>query len=243
MRALIIEDDRAAAHALRRRLWREGHVVDVASNSEAGATLTEAGGYDAVILAATLPDIDGAAVTRRVRDAGCATPILMLATRATLDECLRGLDAGADDYLTRPFAFAELAARLRALARHGEQPVREDRLAIGDLVLDRRTRLVTRGDHTLALAPKEFALLEYLLRHPGQVLTRAMLLDHVWDYGFEPSANAVDAAIKRLRKAVDAGEAQYCTGRGLQDSGRNMRLRRAARHSDVQPYNQLPCRS
>jgi DNA-binding response OmpR family regulator len=206
MHVLIIEGDTELAAMLRRRLWREGHVVDVAPSGRAGLQRAEGGGYDALILGATLPDTDGVAVTRRLRTDGIATPILMLATSATVNDRLHGLDAGADDYLTAPFSYEELSARLRALARRGDRPMLEDRLYIGDLILDRRTRIVTRGTRQLSLAPREFALLEYLMRHAGQVITRAELLEQVWGYDFEPRANAVDAAFKRLRKAVDAGQ-------------------------------------
>jgi len=130
----------------------------------------------------------------------------MLTARDALHDRLQGLDAGTDDYLTKPFAFEELAARLHAITRRGKEPVQDDRRVVGDLVLDRRTRTVTRGGRPLTLAPKEFALLEYLMRHPGQVITRTILLEHVWDYGFDPFANVVDAAIRRLRKAVDDGD-------------------------------------
>jgi two-component system OmpR family response regulator len=206
MRLLAVEDDPALADLLRRRLWREGHVVDVAPDGALGLERAESGSYDAMILDLMLPDIDGVIVTRRLRDEGIATPILMLTARDALHDRLQGLDAGADDYLTKPFAFEELAARLRAITRRGREPVQDDRLVVGDLVLDRRTRAVTRGGRPLTLAPKEFALLEYLMRHPGQVITRTILLEHVWDYGFDPFANVVDAAIRRLRKAVDAGD-------------------------------------
>ncbi|HZS87209.1 MAG TPA: response regulator transcription factor [Chloroflexota bacterium] len=206
MRALIIEGDPELADLLRRRLWREGHVVDVARNGEMGLHMAEGRSYDAVILDMILPDTDGEALTRRLRAGGIATPILILAMHATVSDRLRGLDAGADDYLTNPCALDEFSARLRAMTRRGDKPMLEDRLTIGDLILDRCTRIVKRGTRRLYLAPREFALLEYLMRHAGQVITRAVLLEHVWDYGFDPRANAVDAAIKRLRKAVDAGE-------------------------------------
>ncbi len=133
------------------------------------------------------------------------TPILLLSTHDTLTERLTGLDAGADDYLATPFSFDELIARVRAIARRGETPAHGDLLVVGPLVLNRRTRVVTQGDRTLTLAPKEVALLEYLMRHPAQALTRAVLRAHVWDDDVDLSANVVDAAIKRLRKAVDAG--------------------------------------
>jgi two-component system OmpR family response regulator len=206
MHVLIIADDPASAGLLRRRLWRQGHVVDVAPSGEIGLQQAESSSYDAILVDMVLPDVAGVAVTRRLRAAGIATPILILAAQATVTDRLQGLDAGADDYLTKPFAFAELTARLRALTRRGEWPLHGDRLTVSDLVLDRRTRVVTRRGRRLNLAPKEFALLEYLMRHTGQVIPRAELLEQVWDYGFEPRANVVDAAIKRLRKAVDAGE-------------------------------------
>lgn len=208
MRVLIIAHDPALSSLLRRRLWREGHVVAVASPDARGLHRAESGSYDALILAVTVHDADSVAMIQRLRGAGMTTPILMLAAHATVQERVQGLDAGADDYLTTPLAFAELTARLRALARRGLTLAQDDHLAVGDLRLDRRTRIVTRGRRQLTLAPKEFAVLDYLMSHPGQVVTRTVLLEQVWDYGFDPRANVVDAAIKRLRKAVDAGEAQ-----------------------------------
>src|SRR5579884_2059734 len=208
MRVLAVEDDSALADLVRRRLWREGHVVDVAPDGALGLEQAESGRYDAVILDVMLPDIDGMAVAQRLRSEGIATPILMLTARDALHDRLQGFDAGADDYLTKPFAFEELLARLRAITRRGKEPVQDDRLTVGDLTLDRRARTVSRGGRPITLAPKEFALLEYLMRHPGQVITRTILLENVWDYGFDPFANVVDAAIRRLRKAVDDGAAR-----------------------------------
>lgn len=203
MHVLMVEDDRGVADMLRRQLRREGHSVDVAHSGYDGIERACTGAYDAVILDLMLPDIDGVDVARRLRGGGIATPLLMLTARDALHDRLRGLDAGADDYLPKPFAFEELMARLRAITRRGDGPMMDDRLAVRDLVLDRRSHDVTRAGRPITLAPKEYALLEYLMRHPGQALSRTLLLEHVWDYGFGPFANVVDAAIRRLRKAVD----------------------------------------
>lgn len=208
MRALIIEGDPELADLLRRRLWREGHVVDVARNGEMGLHMAEGRSYDAVILDMILPDTDGEALTRRLRAGGIATPILILAMHATVSDRLRGLDAGADDYLTNPCALDEFSARLRAMTRRGDKPMLEDRLTIGDLILDRCTRIVKRGTRRLYLAPREFALLEYLMRHPGQVLTRTQILDHVWGYDLDTLSNVVDIYIHYLRDKIDRGFAR-----------------------------------
>jgi DNA-binding response OmpR family regulator len=149
--------------------------------------------------------MDGLEIARRLREEQLTVPVLMLTARDTLHDRLRGFDVGADDYLTKPFAFEELLARLRAITRRGGRRTDEDRLVVGDLVLDRVAHEVQRGGAPIALSPKEFALLEYLMRHPGQVLSRTMIMERVWDYGFGSFANVVDATIRRLRKAVDEG--------------------------------------
>src|SRR5207248_1132199 len=179
MHLLVVEDDRSLADLLRRGLTQERHVVDVAHDGDEGMERAESDAYDALILDVMLP----------ARDA--------------LHDRLRGFDAGADDYLPKPFAFEELLARLRAITRRAGAPVEDDRLVVGDLVLDRRSHEVTRAGRPIDLSPKEYALLEYLMRHPGQVLSRTLILERVWDYGFDSFANVVDATIRRLRKAVD----------------------------------------
>jgi DNA-binding response OmpR family regulator len=152
-----------------------------------------------------LPEIDGMGVVRRLRQDDVHIPVLMLTARDALSDRLSGLDAGADDYLTKPFAFEELLARLRAITRRGGAPIEDERLVVGDLVMDTRAREVTRAGKLIDLPPREYALLEYLMRHPGQALSRTMILDRVWEYGFDSFANVVDSAILRLRKAVDDG--------------------------------------
>ncbi len=208
MRLLVVEDDRSLAEALRRGLTQEGHVVDVVHDGAAGLYLAESGVHDAVILDVMLPELDGMTVARRLRQEGLHLPVLMLTARDALPDRLRGFEVGADDYLTKPFAFEELLARLRAITRRGATPLAEERLVVGDLVMDPRAREVTRGGKVLDLPPREYALLEYLMRHPGQALSRTMILERVWEYGFDSFANVVDAAILRLRKAVDEGYEQ-----------------------------------
>jgi DNA-binding response OmpR family regulator len=203
MRLLIVEDDRALAGLLRRKLLQERHVVDMAHDGRAGLERAETGVYDALILDLMMPMMDGLAMARRLREDGVDTPIIMLTARDALQDRLKGFDAGADDYLTKPFAYEELAARLRAITRRGNAAVDEDRLMVADLVLDRRAHTVQRGGTEIALAPKEYAVLEYLMRHPGQVLSRTLIMEHVWDYGFDSYANVVDAVIRRLRRAID----------------------------------------
>jgi DNA-binding response OmpR family regulator len=205
MHLLVVEDDTAIAGALRRALQRELHVVDVAASGPEGWERAESGAYDAIILDLMLPGMDGLEVARRLRADGVATPILMLTARDALPDRLRGFDVGADDYLTKPFALEELLARLRAITRRSGAPPEDDTLVVGDLVLDRRSREVHRAGQLVTLAPKEYALLEYLMRHPGQVLTRSQILERVWDYDFEAFTNVVDASIRRLRRAVDDG--------------------------------------
>ena len=205
MRLLVVEDDRSLAEALRRGLTQEGHVVDVVHDGSEGLDLSETGVHDALILDVMLPGLDGMTVARRLREHGAHLPILMLTARDALPDRISGFNAGADDYLTKPFAFEELLARLRAITRRGVAPIEDERLVVGDLVMDTRAREVTRGGKLIDLPPREYALLEYLMRHPGQALSRTMILDRVWEYGFDSFANVVDAAILRLRKAVDEG--------------------------------------
>lgn len=205
MRLLVVEDDRSLAEALRRGLTQEGHVVDIVHDGTEGLDLAETGLHDAMILDVMLPGLDGMTIARRLRDEGNHLPFLMLTARDALPDRMSGFNAGADDYLTKPFAFEELMARLRAITRRGVAPIAEERLVVGDLVMDIRSREVTRAGNTIDLPPREYALLEYLMRHPGQALSRTMILDRVWEYGFDSFANVVDATILRLRKAVDEG--------------------------------------
>jgi len=205
MRLLVVEDDKSLAEALRRGLSQEGHVVDVVHDGSQGLDLAESGVHDAAILDVMLPQMDGLTVARRLRQEGSHLPVLMLTARDALPDRIRGFDSGADDYLTKPFAFEELMARLRAITRRGTGAIAEERLIVGDLVMDTRAREVIRAGTPIDLPPREYALLEYLMRHPGQALSRTMILDRVWEYGFDSFANVVDAAILRLRKAVDEG--------------------------------------
>jgi DNA-binding response OmpR family regulator len=205
MRLLVVEDDRSLADLLRRGLTQERHVVDVTHDGRDGLDRAESGLYEALILDIMVPGIDGLEIARRLRAEGADTPILMLTARDGLHDRLRGFDAGADDYLSKPFAFEELLARLRAITRRSGHHMDEDRLVVGDLVLDRKAHEVTRAGKQIDLTPREFALLEYLMRHPGQVLSRTLILERVWDYGYDSFANVVDATIRRLRKAVDEG--------------------------------------
>ncbi len=205
MRLLVVEDDRSLAEALRRGLTQEGHVVDSVQDGREGLDLAQSGVHDAVILDVMLPGMDGLSIARHLRDDSLHVPILMLTARDALPDRISGFNAGADDYLTKPFAFEELMARLRSITRRGANVIAEERLVVGDLVMDTVSREVTRGGTTIDLPPREYALLEYLMRHAGQALSRTMILDRVWEYGFDSFANVVDAAILRLRKLVDEG--------------------------------------
>ena len=206
MHLLVVEDDRALADVVRRGLTQERHVVDVAHDGAEGLERAESGAYDALVLDLMLPGLGGLDIARHLRADANRVPILMLTARDALHDRLTGFDAGADDYLSKPFAFEELLARLRAITRRAGGGVPEsDRLVVGDLVLDLRAHEATRAGQPLELSPKEFALLEYLMRHPGQVMSRTLILERVWDYGFDSFANVVDATVRRLRKAVDEG--------------------------------------
>ncbi len=205
MHLLLVEDDRALAGLLRRKLLRERFTIDLAHDGREGLERAESGVYDAVILDLMLPHIEGLEIARRLRAEQIDTPILMLTARDAIQDRVHGFQSGADDYLIKPFAFEELVARLYAITRRGIITPEADRLVVADLVLDRRSGEVTRGGRPIVLAPKEYALLEYLMRHPGQVLSRTLILERVWDYGFDSFANVVDATIRRLRKAIDEG--------------------------------------
>jgi two-component system OmpR family response regulator len=202
MRVLIVEDEAKLAGLLRRGLEREGMAVDVAGSGEDALWRGEAVDYDAIILDLMLPGIDGLEVCRRLREAGVWTPILMLTARDAVSDRVAGLDRGADDYLTKPFSYAELLARLRALARRGRIE-RPNVLRAGDLRLDPATRRVWRAEAEVDLSAKEFALLETFMRRPGEVLSRFQLLEHVWDYEYENRSNVVDAYVRLLREKVD----------------------------------------
>jgi two-component system, OmpR family, response regulator len=202
MRVLVVEDDQGMSRVLQRGLTEEGYVVDVCTDgAEAGWGVRELP-YDAVVLDVMLPDLDGFEVCRRLRGAGVWSPVLMLTARDSVEDRVAGLDSGADDYLVKPFAFAELLARLRALARRGETD-RPAVLVVGDLRLDPATREVTRASQPISLSAKEFALFETFMRRPGEVLSRFHLLEHAWDFAYENRSNVVDVYMRRLRRKID----------------------------------------
>jgi two-component system, OmpR family, response regulator len=202
MRILVVEDHERMAGLIRRGLLEEGYAVDLVANGEDGEWMAAENEYDAIVLDVVLPGIDGFELCRRIRGEGGWAPVLMLTARDAVDDRVRGLDAGADDYLTKPFAFAELIARIRALVRRGS-PKRPATLAVGDLTLDPSSHEVRRGDALVDLTAKEFSLLEYLMRHPGEVLSRGRLIEHVWDFAFDGDSNVVDVYIRYLREKID----------------------------------------
>ncbi len=202
MRILVVEDELKMAALLRRGLEREGYAVDLASDGREAMWAGCENDYDTIILDAMIPAPNGFDVCRQLRKEGRWAPVIMLTARDSIDDRVAGLDAGADDYLVKPFAFAELFARIRAITRRepGERP---SRLRVGDLTLDPATREVWRGETRITLSPKEFSLLEEMMRHPGQVLSRGRILEHVWDFAYDGTSNVVDVYIRYVREKVD----------------------------------------
>ena len=202
MRLLVVEDDVKMASLLHRGLAEEGAAVDVARNGEDAVWMAASAPYDAVILDVMLPGIDGFETCRRLRDDGVWTPVLLLTARDAVEDRVAGLDGGADDYLVKPFSFAELSARLRALVRRG-RPERPAVLEAGGLRLDPATRRAWRGDAEIELSAKEYGLLEAFMRRPGEVLSRLDLLEHAWDFGYENRSNVIDVYVRYLREKLD----------------------------------------
>jgi DNA-binding response OmpR family regulator len=203
MRLLLIEDEPDAARMLARGLREQAYAVDVASDGLEGAYRASIADYDAIILDLMLPSLDGLEVCRRLRAGGSSVPILMLTARDTVESRIAGLDSGADDYVTKPFDFGELLARLRAVIRRGVRPALPEHLRIGALELDTRGRRVFKHGREIALTTREYALLEYLARRVGEVVGRADIAEHVWDDSYEPLSNVIDVYIQRLRRKID----------------------------------------
>jgi len=203
MRVLLVEDEPAAAHVLAQGLREQTYAVDVAADGDAALFQVGTTDYDAVILDVMLPGRNGFAVCRTIRESGCAVPILMLTARDAVDARIEGLDAGADDYLVKPFDFGELLARLRALIRRGRQPLLPERLIVGPLAIDTRSRHVRVRGAEVSLTAKEYALLEYFVRRAGDVVSRADISEHVWDEHHDPLSNIVDVYVQRLRRKLD----------------------------------------
>lgn len=204
MRVLIIEDDPQLAAYLTKALTEIGAVVDHAADGREGLFLAAGGDYEVMVIDRMLPSLDGLGIVRTLRASGNQTPVLVLSALGEVDDRVDGLRAGGDDYLVKPFAFSELHARIEALLRRAspsDQP--ETRLRVADLDMDLLTREVTRAGRRIVLQPREFRLLEYLMRHAGHVVTRTMLLEHVWDYNFDPQTNVIDVHISRLRGKID----------------------------------------
>ena len=206
MKFLLVEDNEQVAGFVRKGLEEGGHVVDYADNGRDGLFLACSEPYDAMVLDRMLPGgVDGLGIIEALRKTGNKTPVLILSALADVQERIAGLRAGGDDYLTKPFAFGELAARLDALVRRSQATEVQRELAVGDLKMDLLSRKVTRGDKAIQLQPREFKLLEFLMRHAGHVVTRTMLLENVWDYHFDPQTNVIDTHISNLRQKIDAG--------------------------------------
>jgi two-component system OmpR family response regulator len=205
MRILVIEDDRDAASWLIKGLTESGHVIDHAANGEDGLAMAQENLHDILIVDRMLPKMDGLSIIRTLRAKGVTTPVLILSALSDVDERVKGLRAGGDDYLAKPYAFSELLARVEGLGRRSSQEPQETRLKAVDLEIDLLTRTVTRGGQTIPLQPREFKLLEYLMRNAGHIVTRTMLLENVWDYHFDPQTNVIDVHVSRLRSKIDKG--------------------------------------
>jgi two-component system OmpR family response regulator len=205
MKVLLVEDNDRVAQFVRNGLREDGHTVDCATEGRDGLFLASSERYDVMVLDRLLPgDIDGLAIIESLRKTGNRTPILILSALAEIDDKIRGLRAGGDDYLTKPFAYGELAARLDALVRRSQGTAAETILQLADLRIDLPSRKVTRAGKPIQLQPREFALLAFMMRHAGQVVTRTMLLENVWDYHFDPQTNVIDVHVSKLRQKIDA---------------------------------------
>lgn len=204
MRLLVIEDEQKVANFIKQGLEEEGYAVDHAADGASGLQMALEGLHDVIVLDVLLPRLDGLGVLQQLRQENVTTPVLLLTVRATIEDKVLGLDAGADDYLTKPFAFEEFVARVRALLRRRAEtapPI----LQVADLALDPARRVVSRGDQKIDLTPREFALLDYFMRNPGRVLTRTMIANRVWDYTFDAATNVIDVYVNYLRKKIDSG--------------------------------------
>ncbi len=205
MKLLIVEDDKDTSAYLKKALSEAGHAVDVANSGRDGLLLAAGETYDVMVLDRMLPQVDGLTILRTIRASGVKTPVLLLTALGGIDDRVEGLEAGSDDYLVKPFALAELMARVNALARRPPPQAVQTALRVADLELNLLQRTVTRGGRRIELQPREFQLLEYLMRHAGRVVTRTMLLEAVWDFHFDPKTNIVETHISRLRSKVDRG--------------------------------------
>ncbi len=203
IQVLVIEDDRETADYIQKGLTECGHVVDQAGDGKDGLLLADSTSYQVIVVDRMLPKVDGVTLTKTLRGNGNRTPILMLSALGEVEDRVKGLKAGADDYLVKPFAFSELQARIEALVRRTEPESPDTVLNVGDLSMDLLKREVRRGEVKVDLQPREFRLLEYLMRHSGQVVTRTMLLEKVWDYHFDPQTNVIDVHVSRLRGKID----------------------------------------
>jgi two-component system OmpR family response regulator len=215
MRILVVEDDKKIGSFVINGLKQSGYAVDHCVDGAEGLARAQTVGYDAAVVDVMLPKLDGLSLVRELRGRGVHTPVLILSAKASVDDRVRGLQAGGDDYLTKPFAFSELLARVQALIRRATQTPEPTRLAVGDLTLDLLTREVECAGQRIDLQPREFALLEYLMRHPGRPVTKTMILEHIFDYSFDPQTNVVDVLVHRLRAKVDQDKAMIHTLRGV----------------------------
>ncbi len=203
MKILVIEDDREAAEYIQKAFYEAGHSADIAADGETGFSLADSGDYDVLVVDRMLPRRDGLSVSAQLRARGNDAPVLILSALGEVDDRVTGLRAGGDDYLTKPYAFSELLARTEALNRRSQSKDVETVYKVGDLELDRLSHTVKRAGREIVLQPREFRLLEYLMRHAGQVVTRTMLLENVWDYHFDPQTNVIDVHVSRLRAKIE----------------------------------------
>lgn len=215
MRLLVVEDDAKIASFVVRGLKEAGFAVDHAPDGEQGLLLASTTDYDAAVVDIMLPKLDGISLVRRLRAARSVVPVLFLSAKAGVEDRVKGLQAGGDDYLTKPFAFSELLARIQALIRRATQAPEATRLSVGDVTVDLVTREVTRGGERVELQPREFTLLAFLLRHAGRPVSKTMILEHVWDYSFDPQTNVVDVVVHRLRSKIDPDKTRLDTVRGV----------------------------